>query len=134
MNSLAMFTLCHSIVLYLAQPQPGRRYDHRMQRLPSLRWYLGGATVAIVGLSSSSASEAAQISYGGCSTRGNAWYTPRIYTNTNYVCLEDCSVIEQGDLPNSGIEPRSLALQVDSLPTELSGKLKVIRVPMPARA
>ena len=28
-----------------------------------------------------------------------------------------------GDLPNPGIEPRSPALQVDSLPTELSGKL-----------
>jgi len=27
------------------------------------------------------------------------------------------------DLPNPGIEPRSPALQVDSLPTELSGKL-----------
>ena len=27
-----------------------------------------------------------------------------------------------GDLPNLGIKPRSLALQVDSLPTELSGK------------
>ena len=26
------------------------------------------------------------------------------------------------DLPNPGIEPRSPALQVDSLPTELSGK------------
>ena len=28
-----------------------------------------------------------------------------------------------GDLPNPGIEPGSPALQVDSLPTELSGKL-----------
>jgi len=28
-----------------------------------------------------------------------------------------------GDLPNPGIEPRSPALQVDSLPTELQGKL-----------
>ena len=27
-----------------------------------------------------------------------------------------------GDLPNPGIEPRSPALQADSLPTELSGK------------
>ena len=27
-----------------------------------------------------------------------------------------------GDLPNPGIEPGSLALQADSLPTELSGK------------
>ena len=27
-----------------------------------------------------------------------------------------------GDLPNTGIEPRSLALQADSLPTELQGK------------
>ena len=27
-----------------------------------------------------------------------------------------------GDLPNSGIEPTSPALQTDSLPTELSGK------------
>ena len=29
-----------------------------------------------------------------------------------------------GDLPNQGIEPRSPALQADSLPTELSGKPK----------
>ena len=29
-----------------------------------------------------------------------------------------------GNLPNPGIEPRSLALQVDSLPSELSGKPK----------
>ena len=28
-----------------------------------------------------------------------------------------------GDLPDPGIEPRSLALQADSLPTELQGKL-----------
>ena len=27
-----------------------------------------------------------------------------------------------GDLPNPGIQPRSPVLQVDSLPTELSGK------------
>ena len=27
-----------------------------------------------------------------------------------------------GDLPNPGIKPRSLALQADSLPTELRGK------------
>ena len=29
-----------------------------------------------------------------------------------------------GDLPNPGIEPRSPALQADSLPTELQGKPK----------
>ena len=29
-----------------------------------------------------------------------------------------------GDLPNPGIEPRSLALQADSLPAELQGKPK----------
>ena len=29
-----------------------------------------------------------------------------------------------GDLPNSGIKLRSLALQVDSLPTQISGKPK----------
>ena len=28
----------------------------------------------------------------------------------------------RGDLPNPGIEPRSLALQADSLPSELQGK------------
>ena len=28
-----------------------------------------------------------------------------------------------GDLPNLGVEPRSLALQADSLPSEPSGKL-----------
>ena len=33
----------------------------------------------------------------------------------------------QGNLPNPGIEPRSPTLQADSLPAELSGKLKVIR-------
>lgn len=94
-----MFTLCHSIVLDLGQPQPGRRFDQRMKRLPSRRWYLGGAAVAIVGISSGSASEASQISDGGCSTRFlmvAAWYTLRVYTNTNNDCLEDCSIIEQG--------------------------------------
>ena len=30
------------------------------------------------------------------------------------------------DLPDLGIKPRSPALQVDSLPTELSGKLKLL--------
>ena len=30
--------------------------------------------------------------------------------------------LSPGDLPNPGIEPGSLALQVDSLPTELPGK------------
>ena len=30
-----------------------------------------------------------------------------------------------GDLPNPGIEPRSPALQADSFPTELSGKLQI---------
>ena len=31
-----------------------------------------------------------------------------------------------GDLPNPGTEPRSPALQADSLPTELRGKLGVV--------
>ena len=34
----------------------------------------------------------------------------------------------QGNLPNPGIEPRSPALQVDSLPTELSGKPREIGI------
>ena len=34
-----------------------------------------------------------------------------------------------GDFPNPGIEPRSLALQVDSLPAEPQGKLKNTVVP-----
>ena len=33
-----------------------------------------------------------------------------------------------GDLPNPGIEPRSVTLQVDSLPAEPQGKLKNTRV------
>ena len=33
-----------------------------------------------------------------------------------------CHALFRGDLPDSGIEPGSSALQVDSLPTELSGK------------
>ena len=33
-----------------------------------------------------------------------------------------CHALLQGDLPNSGTEPRSLALQADSLPSELLGK------------
>ena len=33
-----------------------------------------------------------------------------------------------GDLPNPGLEPGSPALQVDSLPTELLGKPKVLKV------
>ena len=31
-----------------------------------------------------------------------------------------------GDLPNPGIEPRSPALEADSLPTELQGKPKIL--------
>ena len=38
------------------------------------------------------------------------------------------SLLVQGNLPNTGIEPRSPALQVDSLPTELSGKSTSKRV------
>ena len=33
-----------------------------------------------------------------------------------------------GDLPNSGVEPRSPTLQVDSLPAEPQGKTKIIGV------
>ena len=33
-----------------------------------------------------------------------------------------CHFFLQGDLPNPGIEPRSPALQADSLPIELPGK------------
>ena len=41
-----------------------------------------------------------------------------------------------GDLPNSGVEPRSSALQVDSLPTEIGGKplqSESVRGPYPLR-
>ena len=31
-----------------------------------------------------------------------------------------------GDLPNPGMEPRSSALQADSLPSELSGKMHLL--------
>ena len=34
-----------------------------------------------------------------------------------------CHFILQGDLPDPGMEPRSLALQAESLPTEPPGKL-----------
>ena len=40
--------------------------------------------------------------------------------------LEWVAIPSPGDLPDSGIEPRSPALQADSLPTELSGKPKRI--------
>ena len=36
--------------------------------------------------------------------------------------------METGDLPNPGIEPRSLVLQADSLPAEPQGKPKNIGV------
>ena len=35
-----------------------------------------------------------------------------------------CHFLLQGNLPNSGIKPRSPALQADSLPSEPSGKPK----------
>ena len=38
--------------------------------------------------------------------------------------LEWLPCLPSGDLPNSGIKPRSPALQVDSLPSELPGKPK----------
>ena len=42
--------------------------------------------------------------------------------------LEWVAFLSTGDLPNPGIEPRSPALQVDSLPAEPSGKPKNIEV------
>ena len=36
-----------------------------------------------------------------------------------------------GDLPDTGIEPRSLALQADSLPSELPGKTYVTYILAP---
>ena len=38
-----------------------------------------------------------------------------------------------GDLPDSGIEPRSSALQADSLPSELPGKPRPLRASNPLR-
>ena len=35
-----------------------------------------------------------------------------------------CCALLQGNLPNLGLEPRSTALQVDSLPSEPTGKHK----------
>ena len=40
--------------------------------------------------------------------------------------LEWVAIPSPGDLPNSEIEPRSPALQADSLPSELQGKPKLI--------
>ena len=42
------------------------------------------------------------------------------------IILEWIAVPSPGDLPNPGIEPRSPALQVNSLPAELPGKLRCI--------
>ena len=36
-----------------------------------------------------------------------------------------CHYFSSGDLPNPGFEPRSPTLQADSLPTELSGIIRV---------
>ena len=38
-----------------------------------------------------------------------------------------CHALPLGDLPNPGMEPRSLALQADSLPTEPQGKPEIPR-------
>ena len=44
------------------------------------------------------------------------------------VPLEWVAISFAGDLPDPGIEPRSPALQTDSLPTELQGKLNTHRI------
>ena len=49
---------------------------------------------------------------------GSPWNSPG-----QNIGVGSCSLL-QGDLPNPGIEPRSAALQADSLPAELQGKPK----------
>ena len=49
---------------------------------------------------------------------GSPWNSPG-----QNIGVDNCSLL-QGDLPNPGIEPRSAALQADSLPAELQGKPK----------
>ena len=39
--------------------------------------------------------------------------------------LEGVAFPSPGDIPNPGIEPRSLTLQADSLPAEPQGKAKI---------
>ena len=45
-----------------------------------------------------------------------------VHENSQARILEWVAMSSPGDLPNAGIEPKSPALQADSLPTELQGK------------
>jgi len=47
------------------------------------------------------------------------------YTYTAHAILQARILEWVGDLPNPGIELRSPALQADSLPAELSGKIRM---------
>ena len=55
-----------------------------------------------------------------CSPRGSSVHGDSPGKNTR-VC---CHALLQGNLPNTGFEPRFPALQVDSLPSEPPGKHK----------
>ena len=46
-----------------------------------------------------------------------------VHGNFQARVLEGVAISFPGDLPDPGIEPRSPALQADSLPSELPGKL-----------
>ena len=41
---------------------------------------------------------------------------------------ENCHFLLQGNLPDSGIEPRPSALQADSLPSEPPGKPRILMI------
>ena len=55
-----------------------------------------------------------------CSPPGSSVHGDSLGKNTGV----GCDALLQGNLPNSGIEPRSLELQADSLPTKPPGKPK----------
>ena len=55
-----------------------------------------------------------------CSPPGSSVHGDSLGKNTGV----GCHALLQGNLPNSGIEPRSLELQADSLPTKPPGKPK----------
>ena len=60
-----------------------------------------------------------------CSPPGSSVHGDSPGKNTGEGCLIHPP---QGDLPKPGTEPRSPALQVDSLPSELPGKPKTTRM------
>ena len=69
-----------------------------------------------------------------CSVVSDSLQPPGLYSPWNSPGQNGWPFPSPGELPNPGIEPRSSALQADSLPVEASGKPKNTGVGVPSPA